>query len=152
MATRAIIRVVEREEGVTFSEHQEDYHTQLYHHFDGYPEGLGVTLANYLNDISVVNGVSGDSHQANGLGCLATQLVVHLKTGDEADWDLKGKPGNVYIDKAGAKRDWIDYIYYVWATEGKDVWISIFDYNDECIFVGTSQKLLNKYKETDYDK
>ena len=142
MATRAIIRIAEREEGVTFSEHQEDYHTQLYHHFDGYPEGLGVTLANYLNDINLVNGTSGNSHQANGLGCLAAQLVCELKDG----------PGNVYIDKAGAKRSWIDYIYYVWATEGKDVWISIFDYNDECIFVGTPQRLLNKYKETDYDK
>ena len=142
MATRAIIRIAEREEGVTFSEHQKDYHTQLYHHYDGYPEGLGVTLANYLNDISLVNGMGGNSHQANGLGCLAAQLVCELKDG----------PGNVYIDKAGAKRDWIDYVYYVWATEGKDVWISIFDYNDECIFVGTPQKLLNKYKETDYDK
>ena len=142
MATRAIIRIAEREEGVTFSEHQEDYHTQLYHHFDGYPEYLGVTLANYLNDISIVNGVSGGKPQANGLGCLAAQLVCELKDG----------PGNVYIDKAGVKRDWIDYVYYIWATEGKDVWISIFDYNDECIFVGPPQRLLNKYKETDYDK
>tara|TARA_R100000750_G_scaffold34059_1_gene21884 strand:+ start:185 stop:343 length:159 start_codon:yes stop_codon:yes gene_type:complete len=48
MATRAIIRVAEREEGVSFSEQTDKIRVQIYHHYDGYPEGLGVTLANYL--------------------------------------------------------------------------------------------------------
>ena len=32
MATRAIIRIAEREDGVSFSEHPEKLRTQIYHH------------------------------------------------------------------------------------------------------------------------
>ena len=38
MATRAIIRIAEREDGVSFSEHPEEIRTQIYHHWNGYPE------------------------------------------------------------------------------------------------------------------
>ena len=38
MATRAIIRIAEREDGVSFSEHPEKVRAQIYHHYDGYPE------------------------------------------------------------------------------------------------------------------
>ena len=49
MATRALINFVEREDGVSFSEHPgvDQVHVQIYHHYDGYPEGLGVKLANF---------------------------------------------------------------------------------------------------------
>ena len=50
MATRATIRVAKREEGVSFSEEPKNTIVDIYHHWDGYPEGLGVTLASYLND------------------------------------------------------------------------------------------------------
>ena len=151
MATRAIIRIAEREEGVTFNEHPKNIHTQIYHHYDGYPEYLGVTLANYLSDISVVNGLSGDKPQANGLGCLAAQLVCHLKlsnSGCNQDGTLNIPAGNVEIDKHGTKHGDLDYIYYVWATENKETWISIFERNHDyitCTFVGTPDKLLKKY-------
>ena len=39
-----------------------------------------------------------------------------------------------------------DYCYYVWVTEDKSIWISIFDY-DDCIFVGKPDKLQTKYEE-----
>ena len=45
MSTRAQIRFATREEGVTFSEHPEKIHAQFYVHSDGYPEGLGVEIA-----------------------------------------------------------------------------------------------------------
>ena len=45
MSTRATIRFATREEGVTFNEHPEKWNTQFYVHSDGYPEGLGVDLA-----------------------------------------------------------------------------------------------------------
>ena len=145
MATRATIRVVKREEGVSFSEKTDNYHTQIYHHYDGYPEGLGVTLASYLSDISVVTGLSGSSLQANGLGCLAAQLVCRLKM-DNGDI----RAGNVYIDPPNVERSWIDYEYYVWAAENKSVWISIFD-GEECLFVGEPDGLLEKYSQTKYE-
>ena len=45
MSTRAQVRFATREEGITFSEHPEKIHAQFYKHSDGYPEGLGVDIA-----------------------------------------------------------------------------------------------------------
>jgi len=144
MATRALINFVNREDGVSFSEHPgvDKIHTQIYHHYDGYPSGLGVTLASYLQDFRVVNGLSkGQERVANGIGCLAAQAVFHLKDG----------PGNVYLSKP-SKMDWEDYEYFIWSKEGHGVWISIFDYLGNCLFVGKPDKLLDKYKtNTNYD-
>ena len=50
MSTRAQIRFATREEGVTFNEHPEKIHAQFYKHSDGYPEGLGVDIAESLLD------------------------------------------------------------------------------------------------------
>ena len=139
MATRALINFVDREDGVSFSEHPgvDKIHVQIYNHYDGYPSGLGVTLADYLQDFKVVNGLSiGQGEVANGIGCLAAQTVQYLKYG----------PGQIYLHKPG-KRDWEDYEYFIWCKEGHGVWISIFDYNDNCIFVGKPDKLIEKYKE-----
>ena len=145
MATRAIIRVAEREEGVSFSEQTDNIRVQIYHHYDGYPEGLGVTLANYLGPKKIVNGLPfGDGwcrsvDVANGMGCLTASLIEYLK---EA-------PGNVYVDYPYQDRFDIDYTYYIWGTEGKDIWISIFEPGTNsssiCIFVGTPQMLIEKY-------
>ena len=48
MSTRAQIRFATREEGVTFNEHPEKIHAQFYKHSDGYPEGLGLDIADSL--------------------------------------------------------------------------------------------------------
>lgn len=48
MSTRAQVRFATREEGVSFSEHPEVIHAQFYKHHDGYPEGLGVDIAESL--------------------------------------------------------------------------------------------------------
>ena len=48
MSTRAQVRLATREEGVTFNEHPEKIHAQFYVHSDGYPEGLGVDIAESL--------------------------------------------------------------------------------------------------------
>ena len=48
MSTRAQVRFATREEGVSFSEHPEVIHAQFYVHHDGYPEGLGVDIAESL--------------------------------------------------------------------------------------------------------
>jgi len=141
MATRALINFVDREDGVSFSEHPgvDKIHIQIYNHYDGYPSGLGVTLADYLQGFTVVNGLSsGQGKVANGIGCLAAQTVKYLK--DE--------PGQIYLYKPG-KRDWEDYEYFIWCKEGHGVWISIFDYNDNCIFVGKPDKLITKFEYED---
>ena len=45
MSTRATVRFATREDGVQFNEHPKKWHAQFYRHSDGYPEGLGVDIA-----------------------------------------------------------------------------------------------------------
>jgi len=137
MATRAMISIAKREEGVSFSEIPERTIVDIYHHWDGYPEGLGVTLGWYLSGKKIVNGISSAMNKDlvhNGMGCLAASLVAYLK--DE--------PGNVYIEPRES-HSWIDYHYYIWGDEGKSIYISIFDGEDGCIFVGKPEDLLDRY-------
>jgi len=142
MSTRALINIVDRQEGRSFSKTLPStaIHTQLYKHYDGYPKRLGVTLANYLNGYDIRNGVPSE-HQgplANGIGCLAAQLVSYMKDG----------PGDVYLRKP-SNIDMEDYVYYIWIKENEEIMISIFNYEEECIFVGNSDKLTEKYEYND---
>mgnify|MGYP003151679967 FL=1 len=50
MSTRAQVRFATREEGVSFSEHPNAIHAQFYVHSDGYPEGLGIEIAESILD------------------------------------------------------------------------------------------------------
>ena len=137
MGTRATISIAKREEGVSFSEKPDKVLVSIYHHYDGYPEYLGVTLANYLENKKITNGLGKDRERCfNGLGCMAASIIAELK--DEA--------GNVYIDDPENPHGWLDYEYVIWGDSGKDIWISIFD-GDNCIFVGKPDKLQNKYGE-----
>ena len=56
MSTRAQVRFATREEGVSFNEHPEKIHAQFYVHSDGYPEGLGVEIAESLTKYGKIAG------------------------------------------------------------------------------------------------
>ena len=140
MATRALINIVERKEGRSFSKTLQptDIHTQVYKHYDGYPNVLGVTLASYLDGCEIRNGIPNEYQGpiANGINCLAAQLV---------SW-LKQEPGDVYLQPPN-HIDIEDFIYYIWVKQDEEVMISIFDHKQECIFVGNSNKLINEYND-----
>ena len=56
----------------------------VYRQMDGYFEGMGADLTTFLTDMSVVNGINlgkNPKKAANGMSCLAAQLVAHFKTG-----------------------------------------------------------------------
>ncbi len=56
----------------------------MYGQWDGYPSGYGADLAKFLNSFdAIVNGIPlGDNRKmANGMGCLAAQLVANFKVG-----------------------------------------------------------------------
>ena len=59
MSTRAQIRFATREAGQSFNKHPNAIHAQFYKHSDGYPEGLGIDIADSimnnvgLNDIEI---------------------------------------------------------------------------------------------------
>jgi len=124
MSTRAQVRFATREDGVSFSEHPDKIHAQFYVHSDGYPEGLGVEIAESVN--------------------------------------AYGKILNWEIEHVQDKHSDLEYIYYIWQKYDDDTWISIFEIDtygsicptceqwvtteDKCIFVGTPEKLISKYK------
>ena len=56
MSTRAQVRFATREEGVSFNEHPDAIHAQFYNHSDGYPEGLGVEIAESIMNTYPVSG------------------------------------------------------------------------------------------------
>ena len=56
----------------------------LYRQYDGYPSGHGKELADFLTPITLVNGIGltdPAKRTANGMDCLAAQLVAHFKSG-----------------------------------------------------------------------
>ena len=141
MATRAKVHIARREEGVSFSEIPKKVIVSIYNHYDGYPEGLGVTLAEYFDGKVITNGLgSRDDYSVfNGMGCLAASLIQELKDG----------PGYIYIEDPESKHSWLDYEYVIWGDDYKSIWISIFC-GSKCEFVGKPNALLETYNEKYY--
>lgn len=55
----------------------------VYQQYDGYIDGVGHDLANFLKGKTVINGISNQTMKqgyANGMGCLAAQYVAEKKT------------------------------------------------------------------------
>ena len=77
----------------------------MYRQFDGYPSGHGVDLAEFLDGFEVVNGYGKVKPKlANGMGCLAAQMVAHFKNG----------VGGFYIYSVTDTDCWQDYEYHVY--------------------------------------
>ena len=55
----------------------------MYRQFDGYPSGHGQELAEFLMPFKVINGIGSGQDVpgkfANGMGCLAAQMIAHFK-------------------------------------------------------------------------
>ena len=117
MSTRAQIRFATREDGVSFSEHPEKIHAQFYNHSDGYPEGLGVEIAESLLNFQKIKG-------------------WEIENLDDKHGDLEYI---YYIWQAPFKTPWISIF------EEPNFSVGNGD-NFECIFVGEPQKLIDKYK------
>ena len=54
----------------------------MYRQMDGYPSGHGKELAEFLAPITLINGLHTGmpKNAANGMSCLAAQLIAHFKT------------------------------------------------------------------------
>jgi hypothetical protein len=107
----------------------------MYRQYDGYPSGHGLELALFLADGELVNGYgSRDVKQFNGMGCMAAQVVAHLKEG----------VGNIYLEPVRTKADWEDYTYEVIGDMDKFTVTLIAKSSDgTVIFKGTPQEFLN---------
>jgi hypothetical protein len=77
----------------------------IYRQYDGYPSGHGHELAQFLDSKTLVNGFGKqNSFEANGMGCLAAQLIVQLKHG----------VGGIYIYPVSSTDCFQDYEYHVY--------------------------------------
>jgi len=81
----------------------------MYRQFDGYPEGHGTELANFLLGMKVTNGIGGPL-TANGMGCLAAQVVSHFKH--------EHGIGNIYLYPAETRDVWEEYTYDLRSENG----------------------------------
>ena len=122
MSTRAQIRFATREVGVSFNEHPDAIHAQFYKHSDGYPEGLGLDIAD-----SIMNNVG------------ITNWEIEPLTHKHGDLEYI-----YYVWQAPGKETWIS-IFHVGLGEwcGK---CKRYVEEDKCIFVGLPTELIKKYK------
>ena len=79
----------------------------MYRQFDGYPSGHGSELAEFLTPMQVINGIGSGQNKvgrfANGMGCLAAQMIAHFKN----------SVGGFYIHPVTDTDCWQDYEYHV---------------------------------------
>ena len=125
MSTRAQIRFATREDGVTFSQKTEKFHAQFYKHSDGYPDGLGIEIAESLLDSQKV----------------FNWEIEYLDT-RHGDLDYI-----YYIWQYPGKETWISIFQVSWdicpACNQEMVGCGS---GGDCIFVGLPTDLINKYK------
>ena len=125
MSTRAQVRFATREEGVTFNEHPEKIHAQFYVHSDGYPEGLGVEIAEcFTNYGKIMNWEIEDLDTKHG----DLEYIYYV-------WQKPGASTWISIFEVGLNRYCDECHQYI----GKGV-------EDKCIFVGRVDKLIGTYK------
>ena len=80
MGTRSLTKVIETWKDTKGNNKREPI-TCMYRQMDGYLEGHGKDLAEWLNDYIVVNGIRMDETRKifNGMDCLAAQMYAHFK-------------------------------------------------------------------------
>jgi len=81
----------------------------MYAQWDGYPSGHGADLAGFLGEFeAITNGIRvGETRKtANGMGCLAAQLVAHFKVG----------AGSFYLYPVTAGDCGQDYEYHIFES------------------------------------
>ena len=104
----------------------------LYRQFDGYPSGHGAELGDFLKGIQLGNGIAGKPEMgtfANGMGCLAAQLIAHFKK------SVGGFYIHLVTDSGG-----VDYEYHVYPNK-----VVVKD-SDEVVFSGSQNDFVEYCK------
>ena len=120
-----------------YLENAEKPFTCIYRQFDGYPDGHGLEIAEFMNSKTMVNGYTDAKTQINGMRCLATQLIVLLKEG-------KCEAGGIYIHHPDDTDCWQDYEYHIWPDR-----VAVRDRKDS-IFEGDGTQFLEYCKNPYY--
>jgi hypothetical protein len=122
MGTRALTFVYDGEKPIV----------NLYRQYDGYPTGHGAELAEFLNGFKIVNGIGAEKTRiANGMGCLAAQMVAHFKD----------SVGGFYIHSVDSTECGQDYEYHVYQKD-KELRVRVTDRG--CNMFGLTMSDMNK--------
>jgi len=126
MSTRAQIRFATREAGQSFNKHPNAIHAQFYKHSDGYPEGLGIDIANSIMNNVGLNGIEIEplTHKHGDL-----EYIYYI-------WQAPGKETFISIFEIDSYGD-------ICETCGQKI-----EFEDACIFVGLPTELINRYSQT----
>ena len=114
----------------TFKEdHTDEEIVVLYRQMDGYPEGHGIDLFRFLNNMNMVNGMKPQEKRktSNGMSCLAAQMVSYFK--DE--------PGGFYLYRADTRDVGEEYVYTIYVNHNDD---------------DNKNKIMIKVEKTSYDE
>ncbi len=100
----------------------------MYRQMDAYPEGHRMDLADFPKPFSIVNGyrLGDDRRIANGMDCLAAQLVSRFK-GDRV--------GNFYLHPTATRNRGEEFIYIVSNRDGQ---LSLTVQGGEMTFFGVA--------------
>ena len=128
MATRALIRIIPRQEGLAYDQahnHVDKAFFNIYKHWDGYPAALGVDLAKVCNNIKDKN-----------VSEFAIEFVNVFEVMDKIEL--------LAISEVDMGQE---YIYTIFPkNDTSEVFISIYDvWQDKVVFVGQPDKLIEKY-------
>lgn len=84
----------------------------IYGQFDGYPEGHGKVLSDFIKNKNIINGIGSENtldNSFNGMYCFAAALVAHLKT----------EIGGFYLYPLDTNEDIVNYTYHIRNTNNK---------------------------------
>ena len=129
MSTRAQIRFATRQEGQSFNQHPDAIHAQFYKHSDGYPEGLGIDIAESIMDNVGV-----------------TNWEIEPLTHKHGDLEYI-----YYIWQVAGKETWISIFEVDSYPENCETCGQPVEFEDKCVFVGLPTDLINKYKQNTND-
>ena len=124
MSTRAQIRFATREAGQSFNQHPNAIHAQFYKHSDGYPEGLGLNIAQSILAPDTVQGWEMESLTTKHCDL---EFIYYIWQAPDKDTFISIFSGN-------------ELEYGIDCYGNGD--------NFKCIFVGQPQALINKYSQT----
>jgi len=127
MSTRAQVRFATRETGQSFSEHPDKIHAQFYCHSGGYPEGLGIDIAEMIASCKYVGDWEIEELQTQH-GDL--EYIYYIWQGYDKDtW--------ISIFEIGSFQD----VCHECGSE-----LGKYPKEDKCIFVGKPDALIKRYK------
>ena len=118
MGTRSLTHI--KEDGKTL--------LTIYRQMDGYPTGMGKDLKYILEPLALANGIGLNKKVANGMGCVAAQIVAGLKKG----------PGSVYIYPVDSVDCGEEYTYTI-EPDGESFTITVTGYDNRAVFRGLIQ-------------